>query len=67
MTGYYKSATIKLGNHRLKALMLLVHFTKQKSGCYINDLKAEPLIECIEGEVTEIPSEGLVLIASGAL
>ncbi|PJA33247.1 MAG: methylenetetrahydrofolate--tRNA-(uracil(54)-C(5))-methyltransferase (FADH(2)-oxidizing) TrmFO [Zetaproteobacteria bacterium CG_4_9_14_3_um_filter_53_7] len=30
-------------------------------------LKAEPLIEFIEGEVTEIPTEGLVLIASGPL
>jgi len=30
-------------------------------------LKAEPLIELIEGEVTEIPSEGFVLIASGPL
>ncbi|MFQ5518924.1 MAG: methylenetetrahydrofolate--tRNA-(uracil(54)-C(5))-methyltransferase (FADH(2)-oxidizing) TrmFO [Mariprofundus sp.] len=30
-------------------------------------LEAEPLIELIEGEVTEIPSEGLVLIASGPL
>ncbi|NWF35296.1 methylenetetrahydrofolate--tRNA-(uracil(54)-C(5))-methyltransferase (FADH(2)-oxidizing) TrmFO [Mariprofundus sp. KV] len=30
-------------------------------------LRAEPLIEFIEGEVTEIPAEGLVLIASGPL
>jgi len=30
-------------------------------------LKAEPLIEFVEGEVTEIPAEGLVLIASGPL
>jgi len=30
-------------------------------------LNAEPLIEIIEGEVTEIPKEGLVLIASGPL
>ncbi len=30
-------------------------------------LKAEPLIEFVEGEVTEVPSEGLVLIASGPL
>jgi len=30
-------------------------------------LKSEPLIELIEGEVTEIPAEGLVLIASGPL
>ncbi|MDQ6982297.1 MAG: methylenetetrahydrofolate--tRNA-(uracil(54)-C(5))-methyltransferase (FADH(2)-oxidizing) TrmFO [Mariprofundus sp.] len=30
-------------------------------------LKAEPLIEFIEGEVTEIAPEGLVLIASGPL
>jgi len=30
-------------------------------------LRAEPLIELIEGEVTDIPSEGLVLIASGPL
>ncbi|MDQ6999362.1 MAG: methylenetetrahydrofolate--tRNA-(uracil(54)-C(5))-methyltransferase (FADH(2)-oxidizing) TrmFO [Mariprofundus sp.] len=30
-------------------------------------LKAEPLIEFVEGEVTEIPTEGLVLIASGPL
>jgi len=30
-------------------------------------LQAEPLIEFIEGEVTEIPSDGLVLIASGPL
>ncbi|MFQ5344377.1 MAG: methylenetetrahydrofolate--tRNA-(uracil(54)-C(5))-methyltransferase (FADH(2)-oxidizing) TrmFO [Mariprofundus sp.] len=30
-------------------------------------LRAEPLIELIEGEVTEIPQAGLVLIASGPL
>jgi len=30
-------------------------------------LAVEPLIECIEGEVTEIPTKGLVLIASGPL
>ncbi|MDQ6955338.1 MAG: methylenetetrahydrofolate--tRNA-(uracil(54)-C(5))-methyltransferase (FADH(2)-oxidizing) TrmFO [Mariprofundaceae bacterium] len=30
-------------------------------------LKAEPLIEFVEGEVTEIPANGLVLIASGPL
>jgi len=30
-------------------------------------LRAEPLIELIEGEVTEIPSEGLLLIATGPL
>ncbi|ATX80586.1 methylenetetrahydrofolate--tRNA-(uracil-5-)-methyltransferase [Mariprofundus aestuarium] len=30
-------------------------------------LRAEPLIELIEGEVTEIPADGLVLIASGPL
>jgi len=30
-------------------------------------LKTEPLIEFIEGEVTEVPKEGLVLIASGPL
>ncbi|NWF38404.1 methylenetetrahydrofolate--tRNA-(uracil(54)-C(5))-methyltransferase (FADH(2)-oxidizing) TrmFO [Mariprofundus sp. NF] len=30
-------------------------------------LRAEPLIEFIEGEVTEIPADGLVLIASGPL
>jgi len=30
-------------------------------------LKAEPLIEFVSGEVTEIPAEGLVLIASGPL
>ena len=30
-------------------------------------LKAEPLIELVQGEVTEIPTEGLVLIASGPL
>jgi len=30
-------------------------------------LKAEPLIDLIEGEVTEIPKDGLVLIASGPL
>jgi len=30
-------------------------------------LRAEPLVEFIEGEVTEIPAEGLVLIASGPL
>ncbi|MDX8396089.1 MAG: methylenetetrahydrofolate--tRNA-(uracil(54)-C(5))-methyltransferase (FADH(2)-oxidizing) TrmFO [Mariprofundaceae bacterium] len=30
-------------------------------------LKAEPLIKFIEGEVTEIPENGLVLIASGPL
>jgi len=30
-------------------------------------LKAEPLIEFIEGEVTELPDDGLLLIASGPL
>jgi len=30
-------------------------------------LKAEPLIEYIEGEVTELPADGLLLIASGPL
>jgi len=30
-------------------------------------LRAEPLIEIIEGEVTKVPEEGLVLIASGPL
>ena len=30
-------------------------------------LKAEPLIEFVEGEVTKIPDDGLVLIASGPL
>ena len=30
-------------------------------------LRAEPLIEFVEGEVTEIPADGLVLIASGPL
>jgi len=30
-------------------------------------LKAEPLIEFIEGEVTELPADGLLLIASGPL
>jgi len=30
-------------------------------------LKAEPLIEYVEGEVTELPDDGLLLIASGPL
>jgi methylenetetrahydrofolate--tRNA-(uracil-5-)-methyltransferase len=52
---------------RIPAGTALAVDREQFSGLVTSLLKAEPLIEFIEGEVTNIPSEGLVLIASGPL
>lgn len=52
---------------RIPAGTALAVDREQFSGLVTDALKAEPLIEFIEGEVTEIPKEGLVLIASGPL
>ncbi len=52
---------------RIPAGTALAVDREQFSGLVTSLLKAEPLIEFIEGEVTEIPKEGLVLIASGPL
>ena len=52
---------------RIPAGTALAVDREQFSGLVTSILKAEPLIEFIEGEVTNIPGEGLVLIASGPL
>jgi len=52
---------------RIPAGTALAVDREQFSELVTKTLKAEPLIEFIEGEVTEIPKEGLVLIASGPL
>ena len=52
---------------RIPAGTALAVDREQFSKLVTDKLRAEPLIEYIEGEVTEIPSEGLVLIASGPL
>jgi len=52
---------------RIPAGTALAVDREQFAGLVTEKLKAEPLIELIEGEVTEIPDEGLVLIASGPL
>jgi len=52
---------------RIPAGTALAVDREQFSQLVTDALKAEPLIEFIEGEVTEIPKEGLVLIASGPL
>ncbi|NOR72500.1 MAG: methylenetetrahydrofolate--tRNA-(uracil(54)-C(5))-methyltransferase (FADH(2)-oxidizing) TrmFO, partial [Mariprofundaceae bacterium] len=52
---------------RIPAGTALAVDREQFSQLVTDTLKAEPLIEFIEGEVTNIPSEGLVLIASGPL
>ena len=41
---------------------------REQFATFVTDrLKAEPLIEFVEGEVTDIPKDGLLLIASGPL
>ena len=52
---------------RIPAGTALAVDREQFSQLVTDRLKAEPLIELVEGEVTKIPSEGLVLIASGPL
>lgn len=52
---------------RIPAGTALAVDREQFSKLVTDALKAEPLIEFIEGEVTEIPKEGLLLIASGPL
>jgi len=52
---------------RIPAGTALAVDREQFSELVTKTLKAEALIEFIEGEVTEIPKEGLVLIASGPL
>lgn len=52
---------------RIPAGTALAVDREQFSKLVTDALKAEPLIEFIEGEVTEIPKDGLVLIASGPL
>jgi len=52
---------------RIPAGTALAVDREQFSELVTASLKAEPLIEFIEGEVTEIPADGLVLIASGPL
>jgi methylenetetrahydrofolate--tRNA-(uracil-5-)-methyltransferase len=52
---------------RIPAGTALAVDREQFSKLVTDALKAEPLIEFIEGEVSEIPKEGLVLVASGPL
>jgi methylenetetrahydrofolate--tRNA-(uracil-5-)-methyltransferase len=52
---------------RIPAGTALAVDREQFSGLVTARLKAESLIEFIEGEVTQIPANGLVLIASGPL
>lgn len=52
---------------RIPAGTALAVDREQFSEMVTEALKAEPLVEFIEGEVTAIPSDGLVLIASGPL
>ncbi|MDQ6967231.1 MAG: methylenetetrahydrofolate--tRNA-(uracil(54)-C(5))-methyltransferase (FADH(2)-oxidizing) TrmFO, partial [Mariprofundaceae bacterium] len=52
---------------RIPAGTALAVDREQFSDLVTSTLKAEPLIEFVEGEVTEIPEDGLVLIASGPL
>ncbi len=52
---------------RIPAGTALAVDREQFSTLVTEALKAEPLIEFIEGEVTEIPKDGLLLIASGPL
>jgi len=52
---------------RIPAGTALAVDREQFSALVTAKLKAEPLIEFVEGEVTHIPDEGLVLIASGPL
>ena len=52
---------------RIPAGTALAVDREQFSQRVTDKLKAEPLIKWIEGEVTELPKEGLILIASGPL
>lgn len=52
---------------RIPAGTALAVDREQFAALVTSSLKAEPLIEFVEGEVTNIPSDGLVLIASGPL
>ena len=52
---------------RIPAGTALAVDREQFAGLVTEALRNEPLIEMVSGEVTEIPSEGLVLIASGPL
>ncbi|MDT8375707.1 MAG: methylenetetrahydrofolate--tRNA-(uracil(54)-C(5))-methyltransferase (FADH(2)-oxidizing) TrmFO [Mariprofundaceae bacterium] len=52
---------------RIPAGTALAVDREQFSQLVTTALKTEPLIEFIEGEVTEIPKDGLLLIASGPL
>jgi len=52
---------------RIPAGTALAVDREQFSGLVTEALKNEPLIEIVSGEVTEIPSDGFVLIASGPL
>jgi len=52
---------------RIPAGTALAVDREQFAGLVTEALRAEPLIDLVEGEVTAIPSEGPVLIASGPL
>ncbi len=52
---------------RIPAGTALAVDREQFAGRVTRALRAEPLIEIVAGEVTKIPSDGLVLIASGPL
>jgi len=52
---------------RIPAGTALAVDREQFSALVTAKLRAEPLIEFVEGEVTDIPADGLVLIASGPL
>ena len=52
---------------RIPAGTALAVDREQFAGMVTEALKSEPLIEFVEGEITEIPSEGLALIATGPL
>ncbi len=52
---------------RIPAGTALAVDREQFAGLVTEALKNEPLIEIVSGEVTEIPSDGFVLIASGPL
>lgn len=52
---------------RIPAGTALAVDREQFSKLVTDALKAEPLIEFVEGEVSEIPKDGLLLIASGPL
>jgi len=52
---------------RIPAGTALAVDREQFAGLVTKALKAEPLIEIVSGEVTKIPDDGLVLIATGPL